>query len=292
MYVATIELETDTDYWKVSGPDGDFGAEGAELDQTPKGMFSTAFTTRTISGAYQIGGRAVGHEIPIRAMTLPFNLYDMGAGIEDTVSRFLKMWRMGQTVTWKYTTAISGTRWLKLRLSQQIEFSPKRDWNLDGYARAVVSAIALQPMYESDSDNESWSNPSAGTHTGWLTLSNPTDQDMYLEWSIDPATSWAFPDFSFGNEKKWRRPAGADDDRMIVTPVLTQKLSVMADPDYDTYISEDLSNAAGLFNGVEPMYFVPAYTEPIEVPVICNGPADSTITMTMRRLWSAEGGLE
>lgn len=292
MSVATIEIETDTDYWKVSGANGEFGEEGAELDQDPQGLYSTAFTTRTISGAYQIGGRAVGEEIPIRHMTLPFNLFDMGAGIEDTISRFRKTWRRGRTVTWKYTSDISQTRWLKLRLAQQLEVSPKRDWNLDGYARVVVSAIALQPMYESESEHESWSNPSAGTHTGWLMLSNPTSEDMHLEWSLDPATSWAFPDFSFGNEKRWRRTVGVDADRMIVTPPLTQKLSVMADPDYDTYVSADRSNAAGLFNGLEPLYWVPAYTEPIEVPVICNGPAGATITMTMRRLWSAESGLE
>lgn len=292
MTVATIELETADDYWKVSGPNGEYGDEGAELDQDPKGLFSTAFTVRTVSGAYQIGGRMVGKEIPIRQMTLPFNLYDMGSGIEETISRFRKMWRLGQTVTWRYTSDISGERWLKVRLSREIEFSPKRDWNLDGYARAVVSAIALQPMYESDPIDESFSNPSAGTHTGWLTLSNPTDQDLWLEWSLDPATSWAFPDFSFGNEKRWKRTPGIDADRMIVTPALTQRLSIVSDPDYDTYISADGSNASGLFNSVEPLYWVPPYTNPVEVPVICNGPKDATITMTMRRLWSAESGLE
>lgn len=290
--VAVIELETDTDYWKVSGPNGDFGQEGAELDQDPKGLYSTGFTTRTVSGAYQIGGRAVGEEIPIRQLTLPFNLFDVGAGVEDVLSRFRKTWRRGRTVTWKYTSAISGTRWLKVRVAQQLEVSPKRDWNLDGYCRVVVTAIALQPMYESDPDSVSWSNPSAGSHTGWLPLWNPTSEDMWLEWSFDPATSWSFPDFSFGNERRWRRAAGVDADRMIVTPALTSKLSVMAHPDYETYLAADLSNVSGLFNGLEPMYWVPAYTDPIEVPVVCNGPAGATVTMTMQRRWDAESGLE
>ena len=54
---------------------------------------------------------------------------------------------------------------------------------------------------------------------------------------------------------------------MIVTPALTKMLSVMSDPMMDTYVSADLSNAAGLFNGVEPIYAVPPYTETVLMPV-------------------------
>lgn len=292
MYVATIEIESDDDYALVSAPDGRFGDEGIELDVSPTGVYSTAFTLRTISGAFEIGGRAVGHEIPIRDMTLPFNLYAIpGQTIEETISRFRRMWRMGATVKWSFTTEISGTRWLNLRLAKEIGFSPERDWNIDGFVRAVVTAVALQPMYESEEESDSWSNPSAGSHTGAVKLSNPTDQKCFLEWSLDPATSWGFPDFSFGQEKHWKRPPDADAARMINTPLLTQRLSVMADPMMDTYISADLSNASGLFNGVEPIYWIPPYTDELYVPVTCNGPADATCTVTMRRFWSAEAGL-
>ena len=289
MGVATIEIESDDDLMVVSGDD--FGDEGVELDTSPKGMYSTAFTTRTVSGAFQIGGRAAGEEYPIRQMTLPFNLFDMGQGIEATISRFRKMWRIGQDVTFRYVSAISGERWLRVRLSKEIDFAPEKDWNIHGFARAVVSAIALQPMWESEAEHVSWSNPSAGQNVGYLPLSNPTDQDLWLEYTMDPA-QWSFADFSFGQEKKWRRTVGVDADRMIVTPVLTKKLSVMADPVMDTYVAADGSNAAGLFNGIEPMYAVPAYTEELLVPVVCNGAKDATITMTSRRLWTAEAGLE
>ena len=295
-YVATIELETDDDSATISAPNGEFGAEGFELDLSPKGVYSTAFTTRTVSGAFQIGGRPAGHEIPIRKLTLPFNLYDMGQGIEATISRFRKMWRLDRAVTWRYSTAISGLRWLTLHLASEIEFTPERDWNLDGFARAVVSALAYQPMYESESDVFAWSNPSAGTNTGYLPCWNPTDQKLYLEWVFDPATSWRYPDLSFGLEKKYRRTVGQDAARAIDTPALTQRLSVMADPMMDTYINEDKSNAAGLFNGNEPKYWVPPYTgtesDPVMLPVICNGPADASVVLRMRRLWSAEAGIE
>ena len=79
---------------------------------------------------------------------------------------------------------------------------------------------------------------------------------------------------------------------MIVTPELTQLLSVMSDPMMDTYVSADLSNAAGLFNGVEPIYSVPPYTEAVLMPVQCAGALGAKVTLRQRRFWSAESGLE
>jgi len=132
--------------------------------------------------------------------------------------------------------------------------------------------------------------------TGWFEVWNPTDQDGWLEWAFDPADEWQWPDFSFGQERKWQRPTGADAARMIVSPKLVKKLSVMSDPMMDTYISADLSNAAGLFNGNEPRYPVPQYTasedDPVLMPVICRGPAGTKAELRQRRFWSAESGLE
>lgn len=133
-------------------------------------------------------------------------------------------------------------------------------------------------------------------NTGWFEVWNPTDQPLWFEWEFDPANQWQFPDFGFGQERRWGRTVGQDAARMIVSPKLTQLLSVMADPFMDTYVSADLSNAAGLFNGVEPIYAVPPYTgteeDPILMPVVCKGPAGAKATLRQRRFWSAESGLE
>ena len=132
--------------------------------------------------------------------------------------------------------------------------------------------------------------------TGWFRVWNPTDQNLWLEWSFDPAQEWQFPDFAFGQERKWGRAVGEDAARMIVSPELTQMLSVMSDPFMDTYVNADLSNVAEGFNGVEPLYPVPPYTgtedDPILVPVICRGPAGAKATLRQRRFWSAESGLD
>lgn len=290
--MALIELVSDDDHIVVHSDDkGDI--EGIWLGTDPDGLYSTTFKTRTVSGAFEVGGRSAGHEIPVRELTLPFELVDDGDGIDQVVSRFNKMWRMGREIQFRYTSDLSGTRVLWVQLAEQVEYTTGDgyDRGLSDYVHAVVSAVALQPMYESAERSVSWSNPSSGSHIGSVVVSNPTDQYLWLEWSMDPATQWVFPDFSFGNEAYWDRPANADSDRMIVSPSLNARLSVMADPQYDTYVSEDGSNVSGLFNGVEPMYWVPPYTPNIELPVACNGPVDATITCTMRRFWSAESGL-
>lgn len=136
----------------------------------------------------------------------------------------------------------------------------------------------------------------ANPNTGWFDVWNPTDQPLWPEWTFDPADQWQFPDFAFGQERKWGRAVGEDAARMIVTPKLEQMLSVMSDPFMDTYVNADLSNAAGLFNGVEPVYMVPPYTgtddDPVVMPVICQGPCGAKVTLRQRRFWSAESGLE
>ena len=289
--IALIELVSEDDHIVVSSPYGE-ELEGIYLGTDPDGMYSTAFTTRTVSGAFEVGGRSAGQEIPVRELTLPFEIVDTGDGVDANLSRFRKMWRLGRQIRWRYTAPDSDARSLWVELSEEIKIVSKYDRGVSDYVHVVVSAIALQPMYEGVEESVSWSNPSSGSHTGTLPISNPTDQKLFLEWSIDPATAVAFPDFSFGNEDYYDRPVNADSERMIVTPKLTKKLSVMADPQYDTYVSEDLSNAAGLFNGVEPLYWVPPYTPATELPVAINGPAGATITCTMRRLWSSESGLE
>ena len=109
-------------------------------------------------------------------------------------------------------------------------------------------------------------------YTDYLKISE-SDRSEVLVGVVDgPRDAVAVPDFSFGNEVsgggRW-----ADAARMIVTPTLTSRLSVMADPMMETYVAADKSNVTGLFNGIEPMYWIPPYTEELVVPVQCTGPA-------------------
>jgi hypothetical protein len=462
MAVSTITLESSNgDSVVVSAPNDEYLLDDIILDTDPKGMYDTGFTVRTMSGAFEVGGRVVGDKVPIREPVLPFWL------TPATRPRFQRLWGTpGNFQRVKCTwDGPSGPRHLWLRLSKEIDYTTEDgfDADIDDVYHAVVSAVAPNPMYEGVEDVSEFVNPgnftvyraaSSGTftlsyagsttsaiaynanaatvqtaletlpslgvgnvtvsgasgqwtvaiptthpgtltvngaglsplafsitigsltytltvggdttdpisflssaatvqealeqlstvgtggvsvsstffgytlsfasgplagflaalfmgrttgvapvirvaanpNTGWFDVWNPTDQPLWLDWTFDPADKWQFPDFAFGQERKWGRTVGEDSDRMIVTPELTQVLSVMADPFMDTYVSADLSNAAGLFNGVEPLYMVPPYTgteaDPILMPVICNGPNGAKVTLRQRRFWSAESGLE
>jgi hypothetical protein len=383
MAVATITLSsTNGDSVVVSAPNDTYLEDDIILDTDPKGLYATGFTIRTQSGAFETGGRIVGEKVPIREMILPFWL------TPATRPRFQKLWGTPgnfQKVTYTYDGP-SGPRSLVLKLSKEILYTTEDgfDADIENEYHAVVSAIAVNPMFEATEDVASWVNPddrftlavvgTGGTYTltfagqtttalaynanaaavqaalealssvttgkvtvtgtptsflvvfavgtngvltgsaasltgtghkvtidyapntGWFDVWNPTDQPLWLEWTFDPAEQWKFPDFSYGQERKWGRAIGADAARLIVTPQLTQLLSVMSDPFMDTYVNADLSNAAGNFNGVEPVYMVPPYTgteaDPELEPVICFGPAGATATLRQRRFWSAEAGLE
>ena len=380
MAVATITLESSNgDSVVISAPNDEFINDDIILDTNPDGVYDTSFTVRTSSGAFENGGRIIGQSVPIREMVLPFWLTPASR------PRFQRLWGTPgnfNKVKWHYDGP-SGRRSLTLKLAKEIMYTTEDgfDAQVDDVYHAVVSALAVNPMYEGAEDAQEWVNPkpdftvdidadggtftltfgglttddidhdaNTGTvqtkltdmlgpgtatvtgspgsyeisftssgnltgsaadlwsgilhlgpksvtinytsNTGWFELSNPTDQQLWLEWEFDPASSWSFPDFAFGQERKWGRAVGDDAARMIVTPALTQMLSVMSDPMMDTYVSADLSNAAGLFNGVEPIYAVPPYTEPIMVPVTCSGPEGAKVTLRQRRYWSAESGLE
>jgi hypothetical protein len=381
--VATITLaSTNGDSVVVSAPNDTFLADEIILDTNPDGLYATGFKVRTQSGAFEPGGRIVGEQVPIREMVLPFWLTPASR------PRFQKLWGTPynfQKVTYTYDGP-SGPRALTLKLSKEITYATSDgfDADIEDEYHAVVSAIAVNPMFEGPEDVAEYVNPddrftvgivgTGGTYTltfggqtttaiaynaaaatvqaalvalssvgagkvtvtgtptsflvvfavgtngvltgsatnltgtgkavnidyavntGWFDVWNPTDQPLWPEWTFDPAEQWQFPDFAFGQERKWGRAVGVDAARMIVTPALTQLLSVMSDPFMDTYVNADLSNAAGLFNGVEPVYMVPPYTgtvdDPVLEPVLVKGPAGATVTLRQRRFWSAESGLE
>ena len=387
MAVATITLESSNgDSVVVSAPNDAYLEDDIILDTNPDGLYDTTFTVRTVSGAFEKGGRIIGESVPIREMVLPFWL------TPESRPRFQKLWGTPgnfNKVQWHYDLPLEGgglsRRSLTLKLAKEIKYTTEDgfDANVDSVYHAVVSALAVNPMYEGAEDVQEWTNGTASrtvaivagggtftltfggqttaaiaynastttvqtrltdlasvapgeatvtgspgnyaivfaaagsltgsaanllgtgilflgpksvtigysSNTAYFEVSNPTDQELWLEWELDPGT-WTFPDFAFGQERKWGRTVGEDAARMIVTPELTQLLSVMSDPMMDTYVSADLSNAAGLFNGVEPIYSVPPYTEAVLMPVQCAGALGAKVTLRQRRFWSAESGLE
>lgn len=306
MQTAHIQLIGENDQFPISGV-GFKDSEGIKLAEDPEEIFDTEFSRATIPAG--IGGRLGRIDVPVRHLVLPFNLTGEIAGqqqgIEATIARFRKLWgshMQPRRVKWVYTSEESGPRWLWLYLESQIKFSQKRDWNLDGYAKAIVQAVAVEPRYESKSLVVKTPPHPGGTATYWLPVWNPTDQEAWPDWSLNPAagpTSITLPDFSFGREQDidvtWT--PGQHANRMIALKPISVKWSVRpVRSGDDPYVAEDLSNASGVMGGVFPLYSIPPYTgtktNPVLLPVTINGPAGAEVRLSLRRFWSAESGLE
>ena len=302
---ARIALVGDDDEIVISDPTDDSVVDdGFVLNVSPTGIFGTGFTTKTISLAGQIGGREGSVDVPIRQVVFAVEIHDIGEGVAAQVSRFRKLFGTminRRKVQWQYTTDLSGMRWLVTKLANEIAFTPEQDWELEGSARAVVTANAYEPRYEAESFQVVAQNPTAGENTLWIPTWNPTDQEAWPIWSLNPnggPATFSYPDFGFGNEQEidaeWT--PGMHDDRMITTKPISVMWSVMAEPLMDTYVAADLSNAPAQMEGVEPLYAIPPYTgtedDPIMLPVVIDGPAGAQVMLTLRRHWSAESGLE
>lgn len=305
MQTAYIELRGDDDTIPVSSLSFQ-ESQGFKLAEDPEEIFDTEFSRATIPAG--IGGRLGKVDVPVRHLVLPFNITGEVAGgkipIESQVSRFRKLWgshMQPRRVQWLYISEESGPRWLWLYLESKIQFKQSQDWNLQNYARAVVQAVAVEPRYESKPHVVKTPVHSGGTQTYWLPVWNPTDQEAWPDWSLDPkgvATSFTIPDFSFGREQDidvtWT--PGQHSDRMVALKPISVPWSVRpVRSGDDPYVAADLSNAAGVMGGVFPLYSIPPYTgtqaNPVMLPVTISGPAGAEARLSLRRFWSAESGL-
>jgi hypothetical protein len=232
------------------------------VDGTSLSPLSFSITVGTLSYTITVGGQT----------TAPITFLSSASTVRQALEQLSNVGTGGVTVTGTF-----------FGFSLQFASGP-----LNGFLVALFSGRSTAAVHVA----RVVTNP----NTGWFDVWNLTDQPDWLEWEFDPADKWQFPDFGFGQERKFNRAVGEDAARMIVTPQLTQLLSVMSDPFMDTYVNADLSNVAGLFNGVEPRYAVPPNTgtddNPVVMPVICNGPCGAKATLRQRRFWSAESGLE
>ncbi|HNP58112.1 MAG TPA: hypothetical protein PKG94_14300 [Gordonia sp. (in: high G+C Gram-positive bacteria)] len=302
MAVALIELVGAKDTIPISGALDEMHAQGINLAESPRGMWGTSFTARTIPSS--LGGMPGGVDVPVGELVFDLDMWDVGEGAGSPVARVRKlfgsMWHRN-IVKWRYTDPVSGqVRWLEGKLARELEFAPDLDWEVDGEARVSVTMQILKPLYESKALTLLAEHPGGGGwQTVWLEVSNPTDQPGWPEWSLIPngTCKFRFPDFSWDQEQdvdlSWE--VGEHDDRMIeVAPYgngISVRWSVMTEPRMDTYVAADLSNASGQMGGVLPLFPIPPHTKKTVVPVQFNGSDTAQIELHLRRFWSAESGM-
>ncbi len=308
MDAALIELIGEDDSFPISGI-GFSQAQGIKLAEDPEEIFDMAFERSTIPAG--IGGRFGKTDIPVRHMQIALNVSEYIEGevdsgqIDAVVSRLRRLFGpvlKPKRVKWQYTPPGGDPRWLWIYLSSQIKVTPTTDWHITHYVRAVVNAVAVEPRYESAPHVVETPAHAGGEVTYWLPVWNPTDQDGWIEWTLDPGpgpAEFTFADFSFGQEQDidvtWT--PGQYAARTIPTPEISVRWSVMSvRSGNDPYVAADLSNADGQMGGVYPLFPIPPHTgsedDPVLLPVTINGPAGAKVRLEIRRFWSAESGIE
>lgn len=299
---ASISLiGVDGSLWHISGKNQ--GAEGVELSTAPSGMYDSPATTIWNATAFQTGATWYGMRYDKRDLVLPFNLFAAGGLPWETVDgNFRKAWSYSQDSTLIVTTETS-TRCLKIRLSEQPDFSPKHDPHLKttGGAPLVLTLTAGFPFWIEEDITQPWVssiNTSTGSseQEGSVLVENPTDLPMYLRWVCSAPAQWTLPDFSFGLDYNLGIGSGAENaDRIVTLPKTAtgQDLTIITDPEYPMITAADGSNQWAAMDGVSFLYPVPPQTPSTDFPVwVTYAPSAASVQCIQVRYWTRPWGLQ
>lgn len=286
---AIIEvIGRDGSSWVVSGENA--GYEGIVLHKGASGLQEAPRTTLWQQGAHQEGSTYLGVRVEPHDLVLAFEVWGDEENWHDLTSRFRKAWDYDEETTIRVTTE-SGARDIRVRLQE----APQRDQDFDPrlrqYSLETYTLRAAWPFWEGEGRSETINVPvtarpapniiqglaehirrllglevAAKYYADFeITVSNPTDVPMYLQWICSAPGRWTLPDFS------WK-----DDDqahRMILCPTLASDeiLSIDTYPRTEPYVSTSKTNVAGRFGGVMFLNPVPPYTPVTKIPVAYAG---------------------
>lgn len=288
----------DGSVWVISGKGA--GAQGVELSTDPKGIYDAPVTTIWNSTAFQTGATYGGLRVNKRDIVFAVWIWQMpGQSWESIDAAWRRAWAYDADCTMTITTE-TGSRSLQLRLSEQMDFDPPHDPHIKAQAMVTLTCTAGVPWWVETDITETWVSPTnttAGTSVahGSVTIENPTDQPMYLQWVVSAPGQWTLPDFSFGLDYLNGFGTGANNvDRVIILPTQAagQILTIDTDPSQEMIVSSDGSNFWALMNGISFLYPVPPWTPATSLPVaVTLAPAGAILTVIQPRNFSRPWGL-
>lgn len=283
------------------------GEQGCWLGTDVSGFYDTPVRTIYHEHAFQEGATYGGKRILRR--DLVFGVWvtdDNGVPWEENDSRLRKALSYDSEFKLWITTE-SSRRHLKVRLSEQPDVSMENDPRLLGRQKVVLTCTAGDPWwYDADytDEFESTVTTAAGTfQSGFVTVSNPCDHEVYPEWILPHASVPRLPDFSWGDKRHngWSTNGYFDAatvyaNRQIVMAEVLSGYPVRVETRPDArdggYQSNDQTYRQRM-KMIRFLYPIPAYTEPIQIPVaISKAPAGTQIQLRMPRPWSRPWGLE
>lgn len=273
------------EHWTVSG-EGE-GDQGVILERDPEGLFDEApFKTIWQQGATQEGATFLGSVADPIDLVLGFAIFGDEHGTlewSDVEARFFASFSPSKPARIEVTTEV-GKRTLqvvKLEKSKQVSaFDPR----IAGYSRLQMTLRAPWPFWEGDTYTSTFVATAANS-SGHVTVFNPTDRPLWLQWAATAPGKWTIPDYNF--------EGGAHAARKITTPTLSvgQDLTIDTYPRTETYTAADGSNMAGRFGGVDFLYPVPPGTPETQLPVsVTGGTVGGMIQCRMVHHWQRAQG--
>ncbi|MGW4240903.1 phage tail protein [Nocardia sp. NPDC004722] len=289
-----VEVEGCMGSWfTLSGPG--MGEQGVILGTDVEGIWDAPVKTIWTEHAHQIGGSYAGHRYLKRDIVFGVWIDDIDTGswqIND--SEWRKNWAYDRDSKLWITTPDSGRRYLNVRLLEQPNFKPEKDPNLLRSGKVVMTVCAGDPWwYEEQPYTDTWVLASGTSGSGYVTIDNPTDQPVWLEWILQGGARWTIPDYSFGDNSFGR--ADADAARRIRMPKQKpgQTFWINTDPFEDMLRDPAGSQVWSLMNGVTYNYAIPPYTKAIQLPVsVEEASPGASVQVRVKRNWSRPWGLE
>lgn len=275
--------------WTLAGPGR--GREGAELATAPSGLYDAPVTTIWNQSAFQTGSSFGGYRTNKRDLVFGINIHESaGRSWESVDSAWRKAWAYDRDSVLTVTSDF-GARSLSLRMSEQPDFKPVKDPHLKQWAKVVMSCTAGNPWWVESDVTASWVSPAdttaGGSRSGTVTVSNPTDQPMWLRWVVSAPGQWTLPDFS------WAADSFAARTVILPRTAAGQDLTIDTDPMEEMIVARDNTPVWAQMNGVSFMHAVPPYTPATAVPVsVTYAPAGASVLVVQSRNWSRPWGLQ
>ncbi|OHD15059.1 MAG: hypothetical protein A2Y38_25955 [Spirochaetes bacterium GWB1_59_5] len=280
-----VELEGHNGAWFTLAGDG-AGEQGAWLGTDLEGIYDAPVRTIYTEHAHQIGASYAGLRRLRRDIVFGVTVVNTDS---DTWSDNDSEWRKA----WSYTAdsklwieTEDSRRYLKLRLAEQPLFKPAHDPHQTRMERVVMTCVAGDPWWYEEDETDTWTLASGTEGAGTVTVSNPTDQEIWLKWVLQGPGRWLLPDFSWKNDE-WA-------ERKISMPlqVAGQEFRVDTDPFEDQLRDPNGSQVWALMNGVTFLHSVPPYTPETELPIsVSEAEAGVLAQVRCPRTWSRPWGL-
>lgn len=249
----------DGSVWYIHGERA--GSQGVALLQGAKGFWEAPINAVWQQGAFQEGATYVGFRTEPIDVVLPIGVRgDSYAEWALNDSKFRNALGSPDDEITLVARSSSGIRKLKLRITSAPEkvgdYSPTHNQ----FSQWVVQARAGWPRWTTNAITSTWTT-TASSGAGTVTVQNPTDTWVWLQWVCTAPGKWVLPD------RSWPNPLSSG--RNIVCPTLTagQAMTIDTYPMNEHYVAADGHNIAGRFGGVLFMYPVPPHTPPTELPV-------------------------